>query len=445
MVREVSMQAIVEQFRQILECQFALFIPGCPDTGLRHPLLDFLPTNTLPMMHFSASPSEKRHLAGIWMEEQIRALCDLAVQSGRMETLNGCGALVDRWHLKSIAAVPLELPAGALGAFLLADELPERFGAGEEHLVSVCLSMYMDHLDSVLREYARISLADDGREARSYSEPGQLSKDEFVSMVGHELRSPLSIIKGYAALLQIYGGTNGQQGPALTPDRQRHYLDAIMEQTSLLEVLVNDLLDISCIQRGKLALRPRVVDVGALCQQIMQFGQMRADQQVPGKYQLECVLSPQFSPLWVDADRLRQVLMNVVENAIKFSPNGGLIKLETSLLETCEERDCISSGQQTPARICFIVRDQGIGIPFSHSARLFQPFERLEQPGVMQVGGMGLGLYITRQLVEAMGGSVDLQGREGNGTTVTIILPAIDPGEVIAPEAVAQVSCLPVG
>ncbi len=272
----------------------------------------------------------------------------------------------------------------------------------------------------------------------------QFGSGEIVSVVGHELRAPLSIIKGYAALLQAYGGASEGSDPALTPERQRHYLTVVMEQTDLLELLVNDLLDMARLQRGKLALRPRVVDVGALCRRVVQLGQLRADQREPGKYRLECRLSAQLPPILVDAERLQQVLINIVENAVKYSPQGGRIILEAGLQEVQERSARVPGNQRGAARIHIVVRDQGIGIPTRYATRLFQPFERLGQSATSRIPGTGLGLYITHQLIEAMDGTIDVHSCEGHGTDVTITLPAVSPRETEAPEALVQVHSLPV-
>ncbi|MEO7021070.1 MAG: ATP-binding protein, partial [Ktedonobacteraceae bacterium] len=134
-----------------------------------------------------------------------------------------------------------------------------------------------------------------------------------------------------------------------------------------------------------------------------------------GKYQLVCNLDAELLPVWADADRLRQVLLNVVENAIKYSPQGGRIELEARGTET-------RGGQDNLAQVCITIRDQGMGIPRQHMARVFQPFERLERPATSHIPGVGLGLYIARYLVEAMAGTLDIQSCEGSGTDVIIRL-----------------------
>lgn len=451
MVREARPLALLERCRQLLECQVAYFIPGCADQTLRHPLLDIVPESAWPVLCRSDVFATRARLAGLRMEEPVLAACDLAMQSGRIQILRIGGRLAQRWRPQSIAAFPLERPAGTLGTFLLADACAEKFGAGEERLLYAYLSMCGTHLERALweqaSESARASLTPVECVPRERERPTgareQFGPSEIVSVVGHELRAPLSIIKGYAGLLQAYGGVGEGSDPALTPERQRHYLDVIMEQTDLLELLVNDLLDMARLQRGKLMLRPRVVDVGALCRRVVQLGQLRADQREPDKYRLECRFSAQLPPILVDAERLQQVLMNVVENAVKYSPEGGRIVLEAGLLEVQERSVQRFGSQRGQARVYIVVRDQGMGIPSRYSTRLFQPFERLGQTANSRIPGTGLGLYITHQLIEAMGGTIEVYSCEGHGTDVTITLPAVSPRVADEPEAVVRMHSLP--
>lgn len=447
----VRLLAMLEQCRQLLECQVAYFIPGCADCTLRHPLLDLVPESSWPVLFRGDISATRARLAGLRMEEPVLATCDLAIQNGNIQVLRIGGRLARRWRLQSIAALPLERPSGILGTFLLADECAEKFAAGEQRLLYAYLSMHGVNLEQALwelaREYLRASLNSATRVVCERERPAvareQFGASEFVSMVGHELRAPLSIIKGYAGLLQAYGATGEGVEMVLTPERQRHYLDVIMEQTDLLELLVNDLLDMARLQRGTLALRPRVVDVGALCRRVVQLGQLRADQREPGKYRLECRLSAQLPPMLADAERLQQVLMNVVENAIKYSPSGGHIVLEAGLQPVQEWPVQRFKGQRESARVHIIVRDRGIGIPTRYTPWLFQPFERLGQDVNSRIPGMGLGLYITHQLVEAMGGTIEVQSCEGHGTDVTIALPAVSPREADMSDAVVQMHSLP--
>lgn len=414
---DARLRDIVEQVQQLLACGFACFLPGCTDADLRHPSLDFLADSSIICVPANA---EQSLLEAASNHEHIQALYDLALLSGRVQTLYSCPVQLEQGYISSWALAPVERPAGVLGMLLLADKHVGKFGTGEMQLLSAGLAQYARMTERVYSEQARIWV----QKCRAGMEkadgqmemPRAFTKNELVSLVGHELRTPLSVIKGYAGLLQMYGDTSQEQ--AMTLEHQRQYLDAILEQTQFLEVLVNDLLDVSRLQHGRLALRPTTVDVGALCQQIAQLGQLRADQQEPGKHQLVCHLARDLPPIQADADRLRQILLNVVENAIKYSPQGGRIELEAHCTEPHAE-------QCDYPQISICIRDQGIGIHPRHIARLLQPFERLERPATSHIPGTGLGLYIARSLVEAMGGILTVQSGEESGTHVTIQLKAV--------------------
>lgn len=428
MVIEEGMRAIVEQLQQLLACQSVIFLPVCSDVKLSHPLLHFIPA-----VSSVTDLVGQIDVANIWQEERVRALCDSAIQTGSMQMLvpaEGAEQLVPKES--SIAVVPCESRQGILGLFFLVDTNP--LGPGEENLLRVFLSMRMPLLEEALWSVAQeVVLAEVERQrsgltlgSRSSMLTDQFVRSEFVSMVGHELRAPLSIIKGYAALLQLYGGKGSSAvllQQRLEPEKQRHYLDVIVEQTNLLEVLVNDLLDIARLQRGQLLLRPQYVDIGALCQRVVKLEQVRADQLAHEKYRLECKLTVPLLSVWTDPERLQQILMNMFENAIKYSPAGGQISLEVALSEGWS--DIAPSAQAVSEYLCFTIRDQGIGIPAQQIARLFQPFERLERAETAHIPGVGLGLYVTRKLVEAMGGQIELQSCVGSGTSVTIHLPVV--------------------
>lgn len=409
---------ILEQFRHVLECQVVCFVPGCPDEDLRHPLLDIVPGDLLPVLCSVAAPLRREEADLFWQEEPVLALCDLARQSGKMLILRDCEPAIGRWGLRSIAALPLESTRGILGMCLLADRQPRRFAIGEERLLYACLSICLPEVEKSLGEEIKRMLTG------SESERG--IKGEFVSMVGHELRTPLGVIKGYAGLLQAYGGAESQGDRTLAPEQQKRYLQAIVEQTGLLEILVNDLLDISRLQRGELVLRFRALDIESLCHRVIELGQMRAEQVAPGKYRLVCRLPARLSPVRADAERLQQVLLNLLDNAIKYSPGGGSIELE------------VREADSQRGEMIIAIRDRGVGIPAHQISALFQPFERLERQAIAHISGVGLGLYIARRLIEAMGGKIEIESCEGCGTNVTIRLPTVGQKETCAPHATVQ-------
>jgi signal transduction histidine kinase len=437
MIREVPAQGIVEQFQQILECDGVCLMLGCLDPDLRHPLLNFWQTENAMSVVCASGLFAVDQWEDMLKNEHIRGLCDLAMQSGRMQVLEGSRPFLGCWRVQSVAAMPLEQSAGVLGAILLVDGQSERFGRGEERLLYASRDMYTKALADELWEQLRLQALECQMCECRDAELDRHSKSKFVSMVSHELRGPLGIIRGYAQLLQVYGIAREQRDPELTPDRQRQYLEAIMEQTRLMELLVNDLLDSSRLQPGGLALCLGCVDVSVLCRQVVQIGQMRADQQAPGKHRLACKIAVPLPSVWADADRLRQVLFNIIENAIKYSPEGGYIELKAS----CPEKSAFGN-QPEKAQVHLTICDQGIGIPPSHIAHLFRPFERLERPEIACIAGSGLGLYIARQLVEAMDGSIQIQSQPNQGTTVTITLLQGDSMRVIVDKNQAQMASL---
>jgi signal transduction histidine kinase len=422
---ETPVRELVAQFQQLLECAGACLLLECPDPDLRHPVLDLLPPTFVTRIPSSANASAKLFPPAFFADAQVQAHCDLTLQSGCL----GICQLSASWRptcpLQYLVVVALERPAGLLGLLLLTYDPPEQPGPGEQQLLAHCLPEAVKCLEQFLWKQIHISRPGVGEQiletpARGSGE--QFVSSEMVSMIGHELRAPLSVIKGYIALLQMCGSASAElELPAAT---QLHYLEVVMEQTDLLELLVNDLLDITRLQQGQLTLKLTAVATGPFCQQIAQLGQLRADQQAEGKHRVICTIAPELPPMQADPDRLRQVLLNVVENAIKYSPHGGCIELtaeSTTLHETC------SHSEHTFVRIK--VRDEGVGIPAAHTRRLFRPFERLERPATASIPGIGLGLYIARQLIEAMGGYIEIESIQNQCTTVTILLPTADANE----------------
>jgi len=446
---EEYMQSVVEQLRQLLACHAISFEPACFDTGLRHPLLQLM-----PRCCSSGKRIEQARVTALWQTEEVQELADLAQQRGRLQILDVDESFTTRWGFRSLAAFPLELVQGTLGVFLLLDERVEQFGPGELRLLYACVPIHVPELEQALWEQActaiQAGLDQKNQASSGQVEPEQFIRSEFVSMVGHELRAPLSVIKGYAGLLQAYGGSDEQGGllaqeHLLKPAQQRHYLDVIMQQTSILELLVADLLDISRLQRGQLALQPHALDIGELCQQAVVLGQMRAEQVGRGKYHLECKLAKNLPAVRADATRLQQVLLNLLENAIKYSPQGGQIILEAVASARGANRQPLVDEQDTGTQVAITIRDQGIGMPQQQIGRLFQPFERAELPATARIPGMGLGLYIARKLVEAMDGTIDLQSCEGRGTNVTICLPTVHQSIRSASGEGVQASSLRIG
>ena len=437
MSAQLYFEQLTDQVRNLLGCEAVLLVLDSPEAALRHPLLErFLAAN---FDHCYGST----HLQALLDHERVRALCDAACQRGQMQSLNHCRISIDEQHLaQSLAVAPVESPEGILAILLLVNAPAGIFSQGEYHLLHHYLqTIALDFEKAVRTLYHALAYPAFNAHAGTTSETGPQDhasslvphsseykqtldglKNEFVSIVSHELRAPLTAIKGYASLLQVYGVSDqiqeNNRTVEMTPARQQRYLNTIVEQARHLEVLIGDLLDVSRIQAGKLALRFTSVHVGPLRQQAARLAQQRIDEQQLEDHHLRCELSPDLPPIWADPHRLQQILNNLLDNAMKYSPAGGLIEIYARLVHLAPR-----------SLIQIIVRDQGIGIAEQHRARLFLPFSRLDHPITSQVQGAGLGLYITRQLVEAMDGAIELTSRENEGTTVTIHFPVLLPGE----------------
>ena len=221
------------------------------------------------------------------------------------------------------------------------------------------------------------------------------TKDEFLAMVTHELRNPLAAITGTADLL------NDELGD-LPLDEQRHYLRIISRNAGRLSVMAEDLLDLARLESGHLAINPTHTDLCDIIHQAVGAGKP------PGKDLTVTTQLPPRLDLYADPDRLRQVADNLLSNAVKYTPAGGTITIAAD-----------TDGQT----ITWTVADTGIGIPATERPRLFRRFYRASTAVDQRIPGTGLGLVITRAIIERHHGSIGLLDRPGPGTTFTIELP----------------------
>jgi len=237
-------------------------------------------------------------------------------------------------------------------------------------------------------------------------------KDEFLASMSHELRTPLNAILGMSEVLQegVYGPLN---------ERQMHSLRSVEESGRHLLSLINDILDLSKIEAGKVQLAFDAVHVESVC-----LAGLRLIKEAAQRKRLKVVHSaaPQVSTVWADERRLKQILVNLLGNAVKFTPEGGSVGLEVSSLP---------DGR----RLSFAVWDTGIGIAPENFERLFQPFMQLDSCLARQFGGTGLGLALVKRMVEMQGGTITVESQLGRGSRFVFSLPTADgkPAEPATP------------
>jgi PAS domain S-box-containing protein len=227
-------------------------------------------------------------------------------------------------------------------------------------------------------------------------------KDEFIGVAAHELRNPLAVLKGFAEML-VYQTARGK-GAQLAP-WQREALAEIDEATSRLDKLTEDLLDVTRLQAGRLVLSRSPTDLVALTRHVVTQRQMTTRHHAFS-------LATAHTSLMVEVDRVRieQVLTNLLSNAIKYSPQGGPIEL--TIREEGEPHAALLS-----------IRDRGIGIPALQQARIFGRFVRAENARASEITGTGLGLFLSRELVERQGGRLWFESTEGVGSTFFMTFP----------------------
>jgi two-component system phosphate regulon sensor histidine kinase PhoR len=229
-------------------------------------------------------------------------------------------------------------------------------------------------------------------------------KDDFIGIAAHELRTPLSILKGFSQTLIVQ--TARGKGPELA-DWQKEALQGIDQATSRMVELIDDLLDVTRMQAQRLELYREPNDIVALARRVL------TRQQVTTERHALSLLTPfEYLVVQIDPRRIEQVFNNLINNAIKYSPEGGPITI-TIGADTTEQMAVIN------------ISDAGIGIPTHQQAHVFGRFVRADNARTNGIGGTGLGLYLCRELVEHHGGHIWFESTEGSGSTFFLTLPLV--------------------
>ncbi len=234
-------------------------------------------------------------------------------------------------------------------------------------------------------------------------------KDEILANTSHELRTPLTAILGALDIVLA--------GLYVSEDELRTFVRAARDAADRLLALVNDLLDLAKLEAGRMHSRLETVDVAALLADVQTL--MRAQAEPKGlSLELEPPAGP-LSPCLADAEHVRRILLNLLNNAVKFTSHGRILLTASQLASSADPG---GPGR----RVQIMVQDTGIGIPLEVQPQLFQPFAQVDGSSTRRYGGTGLGLSISRQLAELMGGSLTLDSAgEGQGSTFTLTLPTL--------------------
>jgi signal transduction histidine kinase len=255
-----------------------------------------------------------------------------------------------------------------------------------------------DEAGTIVRWYGAATDIHQERVALLTAEAALQTRDQFLSIASHELRTPLTSLMGYTHILRTT-----TQGMSNT----ERMTNMITRQAQRLNSLIDQMLDISRLQQGQFVIKRQPIDFGAVVTQVVD--EFRVSLLTHAKHPIEFHGPDQPVVIVGDPQRLEQVVQNLLSNAVKYSPLGGPVQVRLA---------------RTSAEAVLEVEDQGIGIPAQAQEQLFEPFYRAKNVEP-QISGFGLGLHIIREIMLRHGGRIEVESREGEGSTFRIALPLV--------------------
>ena len=293
-------------------------------------------------------------------------------------------------------ATVFSVTAVFVGWFLLREKQQQELRAEKE--TNLRLEQYNIQLTQANDEMRRAQ--DAAAEALQSAERASKAKTDFLSNMSHDIRTPMNAIIGITTLMK---------NELHEPEKLAEHLGKLESSSQLLLGIINDILDMSRIESGKTTLS---IEKMNLPQQLSQLDGMIRQQAGQRSQTFTVETHVQHENVLADPNRLNQVLMNILSNAVKYTPTGGHIRFEVEELPRNEHY----------ARYRFIVQDDGIGMSEGFQKTLFDPFTREEKSGTNKVQGTGLGMAITKSIVDLMGGSISVESAPGRGTRFEVVL-----------------------
>jgi two-component system, NarL family, sensor histidine kinase BarA len=242
-------------------------------------------------------------------------------------------------------------------------------------------------------------------------------KSTFLATMSHELRTPLTSIIGYSDMLA--SGMGGELSPT-----QREFVDTVRAKGDQLLELILTLLDVAKLEQDKLKLHLITLTPSELALDVLRTVSPAAAKK---GIQLENRIESKLPSMLVDKTRLRQVLLNLLDNAIKFTPSGGSVRLEVTSCSLARPSEANAAVFNLPRQaVQFTVQDSGIGIADGEHEKIFDAFYQVDGSATREHGGAGLGLSIVKRLVEGHGGTIAVESQPGRGTTFRVCIPVED-------------------